>query len=137
MVWSDRFLGQIAVRAEQFALQPGKQLLLLRFHLCRLLLAAPLMIVAEQMQDAVQQQKNQFMFERDTGGGGIVGRPLRRNHHIPQQLGLNTAPLAFLHGKGDHIGRPVTLQIVPVELLNGGVINNQNRQFRLRTSRVA
>ncbi len=93
------------------------------------------MIVAEQMQNTVQQQKYKLMLERHTRFGGIGSSALGGDHHIPQQQRLQATPLSLLHGKRDDIGRPVALQVIAVDLLNAVVINQQNRQFCVRKSR--
>lgn len=95
------------------------------------------MIIAEQMENAMQQQKNQLMLKRDVRRRRILGGPFRRNHHIPEQQGLQPAAFPFLHGKGDDVGRSITLQIISIDVADPGVIKNQNRQLRFRKSRDA
>ena len=95
------------------------------------------MIIAEQMKDAMQQEEIQLAIERGLRLAGIAGRRLRRDHHVAEQIRLHAAPLAFLHGKRDHVGRAVLAQVITIDRLDAGIIDNQNRQLGVRTSRGA
>jgi hypothetical protein len=130
-------MQQIAVIGQKLPFQQGEDVPFPGFHPFRFSDCAPLMIVAEQMQDAVQQQKYQFMLEGNSRVRRVRRRSFRGNHHIPQQQRLQAAPFPFLHGEGDDVGRPVALQIITIEPLNALIIQDQDRQFRLRISRDA
>ncbi len=122
---------------QELLAEQGENLPFPRFHALGLLDAPPLMIVAEQMENAVQQQKNQLAFEGDAGLGGIPGRCLGGDHHIAKQLGAKIPSLPLAHGEGDDVGRLVPLQIVAIDDADLGIVDDQDRQFRLRTSRDA
>ena len=130
-------INSITAVGQKTLFEQGENFLFTGLHLLRLRFAAPLMIVTKQMKDTVQQQKSQFMLHRDGRFGSILGSALRRDHHVSKQHGRQPAPFTFLHGKGNNIGRPVALQILAIDLLNPGIIENQDRQFRLRKSRDA
>ncbi len=83
----------------------------------------------------MQQQEPEFMFERDSGLCSIAGCALGRDNHIAEQIGLNACPFAFEHRKRNDIGRPVAPQVVTVDLLNPGVVEQNDRQLPLRISR--
>ncbi len=75
------------------------------------------------------------MLKRDPGLVGIAGRTFSRDNHIAEQIGLDTGPLTFKHRKGNDVGRPVAPQVIAVDLLNPGVVEQNDRQFALRISR--
>lgn len=83
----------------------------------------------------MNQQEPELVFKRYPGRVGIAGSPLGGDHHVTENLRLNATAFALLHGKRDHIGRPIPLQVIPVDHLNAGIIDNQNRQLGIRKSR--
>jgi hypothetical protein len=89
------------------------------------------------MQDAMQQQKIEFMLDGYPGLGSIAGRSLHRDYYVAEQVSLHSGPLPFLHGEGNHVGRPVLAEPGVVQLANACIIDEQNREPRLRTSRDA
>ncbi len=94
------------------------------------------MIESDQMQHAVNQKLDQALSKRNAGKFGFFFRRVRRYDHISQQKGRNLRKLAFLHGKGNYIGRAFMLEIFVVDDFNLGVIDNQQRQFMVRISQV-
>lgn len=121
----------------KFTPQQSKDLLFTRFHPRRLCGTATLMVIAEEMEDAVQQEKIEFAGQRETGFRCITGRSLGRDHYITEKVPFSADHLPFLLSKGDDIGRLVTLQIVAVNLADTPVTDDENRQFGVRTSRDA
>lgn len=95
------------------------------------------MIVAEEVKNAVQQQKIEFTGKGHSGLRGIPGRRRCRDHHITQKEHASADLLPFLLRKGDDIGRLVALQIVAIDLTNAPVANDEDREFGVRTSRDA
>ena len=95
------------------------------------------MVIAEKMEDAVQQQEIEFTGERETGFRRIAGRSLGRDHDIAEEERFSSDHLPLLLGKGDDISRLVPLQVVPVDLADEPVADNENRQLGVRTSRGA
>ena len=83
----------------------------------------------------MQQEEIQLALERGLCLAGIASCSLRRDHHVAKQLRLYTAPLAFLHGKGDDVGRPVFPQVIAIDLLDSDIVDDQNRQQGVRTCR--
>ena len=77
------------------------------------------------------------MLVGDAGLGGISGRRLGGDHHVAKQLGAEIPSLPLAHGKGDDVGRLVPLQVVAIDDPDFGIVNDQDRQFGLRTSRDA
>lgn len=90
------------------------------------------MVITEQMENAVDQQEPEFVFKGNLRRRCVARGPLGRDHHVAQQQGLDARTLPFLHRKGDHIGRPVTLEKIPIQRLNGGVVENQDGQLCVR-----
>lgn len=95
------------------------------------------MVVAEEVKNAVQQQKVKFADKRYSGVRGIPGRCRRRDHHIAEEETAPADRLPFLLGKGDDISRFVALQIVAIDLTNTPVADDEDRQLSVRTSRDA
>lgn len=95
------------------------------------------MIIAKQMENAVQQQKDELMLVGNAGFGGVPRCRLGGNHHVAKQLGAEIPSLPLAHGKGDDVGRLVPLQVVAIDDPDFGIVNDQDRQFGLRTSRDA
>lgn len=93
------------------------------------------MVVAKQMQDAMQQQKAEFLLKRNIRFSSVSSRCVDGDNDITQDIGTKVPSLPLLHGKGDDVGRPVALQIVSIDLPDAGVVNQQNGQLGLRTSR--
>ena len=118
-------------------MQEGEDFPLPRFHALGLGGTAALMIVTKQMENAVQQQKDQLMLVGDAGFGGIPRRRLGGNHHVAKQFGAEIPPFPLAHGKGDDVGRLIPLQVVAIDDPDFGIVNDQDRQFGLRTSRDA
>lgn len=94
------------------------------------------MVESNQMQHAVNQKLNQALAKRDAGKIGFFFRRIRRYDHISQQKRRNLRELAFLHGKGNHIGRTFMPQVFPVDNCNLGVIEDQQRQLVVRIAQV-
>ena len=95
------------------------------------------MVIAEEMEDTVQQQEIEFTGQRQTGFRRIAGRGLSRDHHIAEKECFSSDLLPFLLGKGDDVSRLVPLQIFPVDLADEPITDDENRQFGVRTSRDA
>ena len=94
------------------------------------------MVKSDQMQHAVNQKLDQALSKRNAGKIGFFFRRIRRYDHISQQKRRNLRELAFLHGKGNHIGRAFMLQVFPVDGFNLGVIDDQKRQLMVRIAQV-
>lgn len=95
------------------------------------------MVIAEEMENAVQKQEGEFTNKRDLGFRCIAGRRLGRDHHIPEEKIFPPALLPFLLGKGDDIGRLIPLQILAIDLADTPIADDEDRQFGVRTSRDA
>jgi len=92
-------------------------------------------VVANKMKNTMNQQKPKLMFKGNAGLSGIGRCAFGGDNHVSEQVGIDPAALAFLHGEGDHVGRPIPLQVVAVNSLNTVVVKDQNGQFGLRKSR--
>ena len=122
-------------RQGEFPDQQRENLLFPGFHGPRLLRCAAFMIITEQMQNAVDQQEPDFMLKGNLRFRGIRCGPFRGDDHVAEQVRIKPGPDPFLLSERNHIGRPVPLQIVPVDPADLFVIDDQNRQFRIRRSR--
>jgi hypothetical protein len=71
------------------------------------------MIVATEMQNAVDQEYRQLFVQRSMTLFGLTGCRRHSNHHVTQQDFGGMGPLP--HGKGQHIGRAILAPILPIE----------------------
>jgi len=88
-----------------------------------------LMIVSGQMTYPMDQELAYALHGAHPGIGRLGLRPLNRNHDISKMRSLGADPL--LLRKRDHIGRPVSVKICPVQLLYMGIIGEHNRKLRI------
>jgi len=93
-------------------------------------------IESGQMQYSVNQKLDQALSKRDAGKMGLFLRCIRRYDHISQQKRGYLWEIAFLHGKGNYIGRAFMLQVFAVDDFNLGVIDDEKRQFMVRIAQV-
>jgi hypothetical protein len=92
-----------------------------------------LMIEAEQVQDTMNQQFGEMELEAHAAGFRLALAGFHRNDHIPQQVGGDVAKRALFHGKGQDIGRVGTTAIGLIEGGDAGIVDDQKRQFAVRT----
>ena len=84
------------------------------------------MVVTKQMQNPVQKKKVQLTLERGLCLGSIPCRRFSRDYDIAEKIRLNPLTLAFLHGKGDNVGRTILIQVITIDVLDRLVIDNQD-----------
>jgi hypothetical protein len=89
-----------------------------------------LVIVAEQMQDAVHHQM------RHVVGGRFLLRLCLTPHGLPRQHDVAQEG-AVARGIGEHIGRPVFPAVAPVERAHGLVVGEGDRQGPAASRRCA
>jgi hypothetical protein len=76
-------------------------------------------IVAEQMQQAVQRQHAQFGAERMPGGRCLAAGDADRDDHVTQRTG-------FVSREGQHVGRRILLSITPIERAHARVLHERD-----------
>ena len=105
-----------AILQETPPLERGQPLLKLLFkipHAQRLVLGA-LVVVANQMQEAVDDQAGEPVVQADALGHGLAPGGVHRNEDVAQLgLGQHCARLA-LHREGEDVGRPLFLAVLLV-----------------------
>lgn len=84
------------------------------------------MVVAEEMQDAVDQQLVKAFIYAEPGHFGFLKTGIHRYDDIPKQLGIDIAMGPFTHRKGDDVGGPLMLQVVLIELSDTRVVYDQD-----------
>ena len=86
------------------------------------------MIIAAQMQQAVQDQLRDFRFQVKPMLCGLRCGALHRNHNVAQ-IGLR-GPLKFsaLSRKRKHVGRPLTPAKTAIQIPDGAVGNEHKRR---------
>ncbi len=90
------------------------------------------MIIAEDVQDTVDQQLIKASLQWHFGVVGLPCTGIHGNHHVAKQVGVDPPMFSFLHCKGDDIGGTGMIQVCLVELLNARVIHDQDGEFALR-----
>ncbi len=88
-------------------------------------------IIAEDMEDTVDQQLIETPINGHSGVFGFSGASIHRYHDISQQVWIEAPMLSLLHGKGDDVGWTCVVQVRPVNLFNSRVIHNQDGEFAL------
>jgi len=90
------------------------------------------MIIAEDVQDAMDQQLIKAPFLGHPSVGSLPCAGVHGNYHVSQQVGVDAPMFSFLHGKGDDIGGAVMAQVPFVKFLNARIIHDQYGEFALR-----
>jgi len=91
-----------------------------------------LMVIAEQMQDTVDQQFIESALPAQIGFLCFSGGGIHRYHHITQKMRAQMGKFALAHGKGDDVGRPLAVKIIFVERRDLRVIHEENGNFAVR-----
>ena len=65
------------------------------------------MIVAENMQQPVDDEPGNFVVEAPVAAGGLARRGLHADHDIPEQFSSVKGSFALQQRKGKDIGRPL------------------------------
>ncbi len=81
----------------------------------------------------MNQQLAKPSCEGQSGIAGFSGRCLQRNDHISQQSRSDITERALTHGKGNHVGRPIATEIVPIDDGYLEIIYQNEGQFVVRT----
>ena len=92
------------------------------------------MIVPDKMQDAVNEQLGKTGRKRDARLTGFPLRGICGNDDITEKQRIDIGEIAFLHGKGDDVGRSLVMQVMFVDLGDFLVVDDQNGKFVIRIS---
>lgn len=84
---------------------------------------------AQKVKDAVDEEAEHLFGE----GGGALGRPLRAEHHIPQEVGMKSAHLPLPHGEGQDVGRASLPAELPVEAGHLLLFHQEEAELVIRT----
>jgi hypothetical protein len=96
-------------------------------HPARFLLT-PLMIVAAEMQNAMDQEHRQLFVKRSLTLFGLAGCSRHGNHHVTKQAcgGMERLP----RGKGQHVGRAILAPIPTIETSHPLIADEHDAQLR-------
>ncbi|TKS62400.1 MAG: hypothetical protein EWM73_02510 [Nitrospira sp.] len=88
------------------------------------------MIVAAEMQNAVDQQHRQLLVQRSLALFCLAGCSWDGNHHVTKQarVGMGRLP----HGKGQHVGRAILASIPTIETPHPLIAHEHDTQLRRR-----
>ena len=90
------------------------------------------MIIAEKMQDSMNEQLIEPAPRADAAILRLPGSGIRRNHHIAQKVGGDMGKFTLPHGKSNYIGRPVSIEILLIELFDLRIVYDENGYFSIR-----
>ncbi len=89
-------------------------------------------VIAEQMQNAVNEQFGEAFFKSDAGGLGLAQARLDGYDHIAQQMRAQFCKFTLLHGEGNHIGGSRAAQILMVQGRDAVIVDHQQGKLGLR-----
>ena len=72
------------------------------------------MVIAHEMEDAVDQQKKNLFLRSPADGRRLSLGRFRRDDHITQDRGRERRRVPRPHGKGNDIGRTIAVKILAV-----------------------
>lgn len=84
------------------------------------------------MQQAVDHQKKDLLIDRKVSLNRIGPGPIGGYHDIPQHIRVHAAAFTLLKRKRNNIGRLVFAQVLPVDPLNGRIIDKRDADFLIR-----
>ena len=92
------------------------------------------MIVATEMQNAVDQEYRQLFVQRSLALSGLASCHWHRNHYISKQVsrGMRCLP----HGKGQDIGRAILAPILTIKPAHPLIAHELDAQLRRRFSNI-
>ena len=73
------------------------------------------MVIAEEMQDAMNEEIHNLIAEGVLPFKRLPLRGLNRHDHIPEQVRMDVAKRLSNHGKGQDIGWKIALEVLPVQ----------------------
>jgi hypothetical protein len=92
----------------------------------------PLMIVAAEMQNAMDQKNRQLFIQRSFALLGMAGCRRHSNYYVTKHYrseGYGVRGEGFSHGKGQHISRTIFAPIPTVETPHSPIPYEQDTQF--------
>jgi len=99
------------------------------------------MIVAEQVEQAVSQQKAHLRQELALSAFGLTGSGVERNHDITERAratrAMHGAVLALFERKREHVGRAIFVAMLSIQLLNFAVIRQKHAELCLLEAELA
>ena len=78
----------------------------------------------------MNQKQIQLLIQLGTFLGCLFFRRLRTDHHVPQPIRMERLPASLPLCEGQDIGRTISPQILPIQLLDPSIAHEQNRKFR-------
>lgn len=91
-------------------------------------------VVAQQMEDAVDDQAQEVLLGVQAVFLGLAPGGVHADHHVAQQPGGQVGELALGLGKGDDVGGAVLAQVLQVELVDVGIVGDDQGEFGLRAA---
>jgi len=92
------------------------------------------MVIAREMQDAVDQEEKNFLFGLFLDFQGMMFGRLCGYDHISQEFGLNPCRFAGGHRKRNYIGGAVAVKIPAVQPGDFFIVHEDDAQLMARQS---
>jgi len=111
--------------------QPLEQASLLRLHGPGLGRAA-FVVVADQVQEAMDQQAFQLLLKRKARVNSLLHGCRHRYDDVPEHVRLDLVKTSFAKRERKDVGGPVLAPILLVERAHGAIAHKKHAQFGLR-----
>ena len=109
----------------------AEQFLLLPSHLPGSF-SCSFMLITDQVKEAMDHEKEDRFHVIKAKSGRLAPGCIHGDNEVAEKLGVEDRKFSFLHWKGNDVGRAVPMKILPVQLSNPGIIDEQDGEFGLR-----
>ena len=90
------------------------------------------MVIADEMKDAVDHKQDEHFLIVETESIGLTLRCFYGDDQVSEHMGVQTRKLLCFHGEGKDIGRFIPMQVLPIQLLNLRVVDEDDAEFGIR-----
>src|SRR5512143_2116006 len=108
--------------------QAGEQSALLGEHAPRVG-RRTLVVVPQEMEDAVGEEDAHLVGERDVAGSGLAGGGVERDDDVAEHVWMDAGILTLAQGEGEHVGGPILAAPVAVERVDLGVADQGDAEL--------
>jgi hypothetical protein len=114
-----------------FSVYDVEQLFLFEGHLPGPLFS-PLMLVANQVENAMDHQKDNHFHVIEAETVRLALGRLNGNHQVTEEMGMEGRKFSLPHGKGQDIGRFIPAEVSPVQRLDLEIIDKEKAELSLK-----
>lgn len=91
-------------------------------------------VVTQQVEDAVDDQAQEVLLGVEVVLRRLAPGGVHADHHVAQQAGSQVGELALGLGEGDDVGGAVLAQVLQVELMDVGVVGDDQGELGVRAA---